>query len=77
MAQAAVVIVLAPPNWGMRYSAIATLVQNNSGPLVRLAGHCCGTLSVRWTDSGRGRFNMRRREFVTLLGGCYTNSTSE
>jgi hypothetical protein len=31
----------------MRYSAIATLVQNNSGPLVRLAGHSCGTLSVR------------------------------
>src|SRR5262245_35268696 len=26
-------------------------------------------MTVLWTDSGRGRFNMRRREFITLVGG--------
>src|SRR5262245_28237287 len=29
-----------------------------------------GRRSVRWTDSGRGRFNMKRREFIKLLGGA-------
>src|SRR5262247_294792 len=43
---------------------------DNSGPPIRLAGHCYGRLSVRRTDSGRGRFNMRRREFILALGGA-------
>jgi hypothetical protein len=25
---------------------------------------------MRWTDLWEGRFNMRRREFITLLGGA-------
>src|SRR5262245_61010308 len=61
---------LAPPNWGMNAPAIAPVFQNNSGPLIRLAGHSYGKLTVRWASSGRGRFNMRRREFITLLGGA-------
>src|SRR5262245_66671820 len=47
-----------------------SLVQDNSGPPIRLPGHCYGRLSVRRTDSGRGRFNMRRREFILTLGGA-------
>src|SRR5262245_5132372 len=49
---------------------MAPSIQNNSGPRIRLACHSYGRLSVRWTDSGRGRFNMRRREFITLLSGA-------
>src|SRR5262245_21253196 len=49
--------------------AIATLIQNNSGRPIRLAGHpmqaeCA--VDRLW----RGRSNMRRREFIELLGGA-------
>jgi putative ABC transport system substrate-binding protein len=49
--------------------ATATVIQNNS---VCVDGTCrprYGRLSVRWTDLERG-FGMRRREFITLVGGA-------
>ena len=49
--------------------AIATLIQNNSGRPIRLAcrpvaGCACGRPTLE------GESNMKRREFVTLLGGA-------
>src|SRR5262245_55057802 len=62
--------VLGSPNWGVRRGANSHFIQNNSCPPIRLAGHSNGKLTVKWTYSGKGRFNMRRREFITLIGGA-------
>jgi hypothetical protein len=49
-------------------------MHENSDPLFRTQVACetrwppCGKLNVRWNDLWEGRFNMRRREFITLVG---------
>jgi ABC-type uncharacterized transport system substrate-binding protein len=69
--QTAVVIVLAPPNWGIDALAKAASyseyrsVDRTRRPLLWQAQAVVNRL---W----RGRFNMRRREFITLLGVAAT-----
>jgi hypothetical protein len=47
----------------------AIKIQNDSCQSVGLTGHSCGRLSVQQTDhGGKPVFNVRRREFITLLG---------
>src|SRR2546421_1712264 len=45
-------------------------IQNNSGPPIGLAGYSYGRLNVAMDRLWRGRFDMRRREFITRLGGA-------
>src|SRR5262245_51295224 len=55
---------VAPPFGGWDTPAIAPSVQNNSG-------HSYGKLTVLCSEPTLGgRFNMIRREFITLLGGA-------
>src|SRR5262245_20508809 len=62
-------IVLAPPIGGWDAPAMASVHSEQVRSARKTLRRAYGRLSLRWTDSGRGRFNMRRREFITLLVG--------
>src|SRR5262245_49531357 len=61
---------LAPPNWGMGRAGNSLVYSEQfrsvHGTRRALYGSLDGAVNRLW----RGRFNMRRREFITLLGGA-------
>src|SRR5262245_19060553 len=63
-------LVLAPPNWGMGRASNSLVYSEQfrsvHGTRRALYGSLNGAVNRLW----RGRFNMRRREFITLLGGA-------
>src|SRR5262249_38069784 len=58
------------PNWGIGRAGDSPVYSEQFRSACKTHRRLYGKLSVRWTDSGRGRFNMRRREFIVLLGGA-------
>src|SRR5262245_8556403 len=60
------------PIWGIGLRGNSHLHSEQFRSVCKTRRRSYGRLSVRWTDSGRGRFNMKRREFITLLGGAAT-----
>src|SRR5262245_36578666 len=65
-------VVLGSPNWGVGRRGNSRLRSEQFRPVHRTRWPLCGRLSVRPTDSGGGRSSMKRREFITLLGGATT-----
>src|SRR5262245_18122783 len=61
-----------PPIWGIGLRGNSHLHSEQFRSVCKTRRRSYGRLSVRWTDTGRVRFNMKRREFITLLGGAAT-----
>src|SRR5262245_48414156 len=63
-------VVLGSPNWGVGRRGNSRLRSEQFRPVHRTRWPLCGRLSARPTDSGGGRSSMKRRKFITLLGGA-------
>jgi hypothetical protein len=57
------------PNWGMGRAGNSPVYSEQFRSACGTRRPRYGKLSERWTDSGRRRFNMSGRDFMTLLGG--------
>src|SRR5262245_50195239 len=58
------------PFWGIGRAGNSPVYSEQFRSACKTHRPLYGKLTVRWTDSGRGRFNMRRREVIMLLGGA-------
>src|SRR5262245_45644006 len=63
-------LVLAPPIWGIGRAGNSLVYSEQFRFACETRWPPCGNLNARWTDLWEGRFNMRRRDFITLLGGA-------
>src|SRR5262245_12703206 len=61
---------LAPPNWGIGRACNSLVYSEQFRSACETRRSRYGRLTMRQTDSGGGRSSMKRREFISLLGGA-------